>query len=397
VDGLTSIFDYMSLNPQTAVFFSSIREWGWGAPDYIWPIAAHKLLDQGFRVVAVVHPSLIQREEILSLQARGADILPQPSLTLAKGRINQLRKWFKRFNLQRHRFLSLLENLPTPHLFVNQGGSYDILQEEELCRWIKKQDVSYDLLFHSNNYSSPLTEAVRCEAISVFTKAKRCLFNSRWTHQLTESQILTTLGNASYFNCSVRFPFETPLPWPEEVLGTPLKFAAVCRMDAHHKGLDALLQGLALLPQEAPPWTLDLYGHGPDIVYLEGLTTWLKLESRVSFHPYTTEVANIWKSHHMLLLTSRYEGLAVSMLEAMACGRPVLRTPYGGCSEWIVPEETGFICPAAEPELIAETIQLVFQSQNKLKGMGQRAFDRVRSRLPHDPWSVYLEPFLQTK
>lgn len=387
----------MIRKPQTAIFFSTIRDWGWGAPDYVWPTAAHHLLDQGFRVVAVIHPSIIHREEILSLQARGADILPQPSLILTNGRISHVRKWLKKFNLQRHRFLSLLDGLQTPHLFVNQGGSYDILHEEELCLWIKKQNVSYDLFFHSNNYSPRLTDAVRCEAVSIFTKANRCLFNSRWTHQLTESQILRTLDNVAYFPGQIRFPYEQPLPWPEEVTSSPLKLAAVCRMDTHHKGLDVLLQGLALLPQDVPPWTLDLYGHGPDVAYLKDLTTWLKLESCVSFHPYTEDVAKIWKSHHLLVLTSRYEGLAVSMLEAMACGRPVLRTPYGGCSEWIVPEETGFVCPAPEPALIAETIYLALRSQNKLKGMGQQAFDRVRSLLPRDPWSVYLEPFLQAK
>lgn len=383
----------MQATPQSAVFYSSVRGWGWGAPDYVWPRAAHILLDRGIPVLSIVHPSLLQHSEIIALQLRGATILPQPPQLLNYGRISKLRSWINQRISFKRSLKSHLNKLKNPHIFINQGGSYDVLFEDELRQALENKAVSYDLFFHSNNPVTPLPASVRADAVRLFTNANRCLFNSEWMRDLTEIQILKKLENSAFFNYRVRFPYETPLPWPvDDFLGT-VKFAAISRFDTHHKGLDALLKGLSLLPVDLPPWSLDIYGHGPDGAYLQELIVWLGLQLRVTLHPFVENVQSVWATHHILVFPSRYEGLGVSMLEAMACGRPVLRTPYGGCSEWILHGQNGFICPASEPALIADSLSLALRSKEKLPAMGQNAFSRIQSQLPCDPWTVYLEPF----
>ncbi len=283
-----------------------------------------------------------------------------------------------------------LEQTPAPHFFVEQSGSYDFLEEEFLRSAIASRSASYDVLFHSNNYGAPFTSEQRHRALRFLLGARRTLFNSKWTRELTELQLLHRLPNAGYFPLLVRFPHDQPLPWPA---GDTLRLASVSRLDCHHKGLDVLLQALALLPADALSWTLDVYGYGPDEEYLRGLAAWLGLDSRVNFHPATNDIPAIWQRCHLLLLVSRYEGLGVAMLEAMACGRPVLRTPYGGCDEWIIPNETGFVCPAAEPELIAHSITQAIQSASQWPQMGRAAHARIRARLTPAPESIFLEPF----
>ena len=98
----------------------------------------------------------------------------------------------------------------------------------------------------------------------------------------------------------------------------------------------------------------------------------------------------VWRRNQTLVLVSRYEGLAVSMLEAMACGRPVLRTPYGG-ADWIEDGKTGFICPAPEPELIAATIRQALARYADWPQMGLAAHEALTKRLPRDPERIYLE------
>lgn len=383
----------MNPSPASAVFFSCVRSWGWGAPDYIWPIAARHLLDRGIPVAAVVEPSTRTREEIRSLQSRGAVILGQPRVNYSGGWQGTMRQWAGHFQADHRRLLSQIRHMQRPHVFVNQGGTYDILYEKTLLQAIQSSGASYDLFVHSNNPVPPLSQALRDQARLLFSRARRVFFNSTWVRELTETQLLCPIENAAPFTYSIRFPHDAPLPWPEEDGRPIVKWAAVCRMDAHHKGLDALLQALALLPAHLPAWHLDLYGEGPDKDYLQKMAIYLHLEDRVSFHSHTSDIPGIWRTHHLLILPSRYEGLGVAMLEAMACGRPVLRTPYGGCDEWMVPGETGWICPAAEPSLLAQTLTEVLQSPGTLPAMGQRAFQRIRDFLQPDPWSVYLQPF----
>ncbi len=379
-----------SNTPRSAVFYSTVRNWGWGAPDYVWPIAAAKLADRGVPVLAVGRPQILDLPQIRDLAHRGIKIFTQPPLVYRRGRISDLKALWLRLSSSSRALRHALRHAPAPHYFIEQSGSYDFLDEPVLMDLIDSTRATYDVVFRSNQHGAPMAEERRQLATRFLQGANRTVFNSRWTREITELQLLHRFTNATYIQHLVRFPYESPLPWPAD---QPLRLASVSRLDCHHKGLDVLLQSLALLPSSIPAWTLDFYGSGPDESYLRQLTTLLRLDDRVRFNGAAEDIRSVWSRCHMLILVSRYEGLAVSMLEAMACGRPVLRTPYGGCAEWIVPHETGFVCPAAEPQLIAQSLTQAMQASPQWASMGLAAHARIRAKLKPDPASVFLEPF----
>jgi len=100
---------------------------------------------------------------------------------------------------------------------------------------------------------------------------------------------------------------------------------------------------------------------------------------------------NFWAGHELLLLPSRFEGLAVSMVEAMGFGRPVIRTPYGGCEEWMEDGRNGYVCPAPEVSLLVETLKRALAERERWPEMGRRAHEKVEANLDPDPGRVFLE------
>jgi glycosyltransferase involved in cell wall biosynthesis len=373
-----------------AVFYSTLRHWGWGAPDYSWPKAAHLLLDRGIPVIAVLRPQVWSHPEVQALAARGAELVHQPPLIYRRGRISELRALLARATSSARKLRRSVRGNVRPHFFINQAASYDFLDEPVLQQLLRESSATYDLFFHSNNYFPPLPPDRRAAAREFIGGANRALFNSRWTRTLAEIQLTSPIPNGGYFECPVRFDYTAPLPWPSD--GT-IRMASVSRIDCHHKGLDMLLRGLALLPATLPPWTFDIYGDGPDKAYLYELCGWLGLRERVRFQPSVSDVREVWRKQHLLVLVSRYEGLAVAMLEAMACGRPVIRTPNGGFAEWIVPAETGFICPAPEPQLIADSLVQAMNAFDRWPAMGRAAHQKIRRELTSHPESVFLDSF----
>jgi glycosyltransferase involved in cell wall biosynthesis len=74
------------------------------------------------------------------------------------------------------------------------------------------------------------------------------------------------------------------------------------------------------------------------------------------------------------------EGNALSLIEAMLCGRVPITTNVGRAAELIDDNESGFIAPAATAELIDEVLERAWQRRDDWRTMGQRAAQTIRSR-----------------
>jgi len=106
--------------------------------------------------------------------------------------------------------------------------------------------------------------------------------------------------------------------------GTTKSFLAVGRFSRQHKGFDLLIEAFHLFSQKNQEWTLDIVGEGVEESQYRTLIKKYNLEDRVIIHPFTNQIQTYYSNAQVYVLSSRWEGFGLVLVEAMAHGLPVV-------------------------------------------------------------------------
>jgi glycosyltransferase involved in cell wall biosynthesis len=191
---------------------------------------------------------------------------------------------------------------------------------------------------------------------------------------------------------NVPFDSETPLPpiGPDGVV----KLACVARLEVLDKGLDLLLQVLALPQWQQRPLHVTCFGQGADQLALEAMARLLGVENQLTFAGQVEDIQVVWQTHHALVLPSRNEGLPLALVEAMLCGRPAIATNAGGVAEILVPNETGFLAEAATVTALAATLEQAWAQQHDWPRLGAQAARHARATVPADAAALFAQELI---
>lgn len=132
------------------------------------------------------------------------------------------------------------------------------------------------------------------------------------------------------------------------------------------KDLDALLQALALLQTDLPDLHVALVGDGESRAALLAKSQKLGLSKKVHFLGWRHDLGHVYGGLDLIVLSSRNEGTPVSLIEALAAGRPVVATQVGGVSEVLQGGKAGRLVPPGEPAGIAQAIRQELESGRSL-------------------------------
>ncbi|CAN5859626.1 glycosyltransferase [soil metagenome] len=125
----------------------------------------------------------------------------------------------------------------------------------------------------------------------------------------------------------------------------------------HAKGCDLLLPAFKLVHTQYPEATLTLVGDGDDRSALEDLTRLLRLQDAVRFTGFQANPYSYLKHADLLVSSSRYEGFANVILEAMVCGTPVVATDCPSGNREVIEEGfNGWLAKTENVRSLAETI-----------------------------------------
>ena len=139
------------------------------------------------------------------------------------------------------------------------------------------------------------------------------------------------------------------------------------------KSIETFLRAASLVRSRLPHAHFVIVGDGPEREKLESITDELDLRAVVRFAGMCPDVREWVRTMDVVLLTSICEAFPVSLLEAMACGKPVIATRVGAIPEMIVPGETGHLVRPGDPADVADAIARVLADPAMARRLGAQS------------------------
>ena len=146
------------------------------------------------------------------------------------------------------------------------------------------------------------------------------------------------------------------------------------------KGLDVLVDAVALLQRDLPEIEATIIGDGPERAALEQRIARLGLARRVHLAGHHDDVAAALAGLDLFVLPSRSEAFPNAVIEAMASALPVVATDVGGVPEMVEHGHTGILVPPERPDRMAAAIHELAAQPDRAWAMGRRARAHVLSR-----------------
>jgi glycosyltransferase involved in cell wall biosynthesis len=214
----------------------------------------------------------------------------------------------------------------------------------------------------------------------------------QWARQIVGTEAVTVIPNPVGEQCLRR---------SQSIIKDKQHFVvAMGRMD-FQKGFDLLLRAFALCVERYPDWTLRLVGQGAEQQRLWNLSDQLGIKHAVRFEPVTKEPEKVFRESDLFVLSSRFEGFPMVLLEAMACGLPVVSFDcMSGPREMIRHDVDGLLVPPEDVDALAKAMAGLMGDERERRRLAERAVEVTdRFGLPRvmAMWSEVLTAVSQGK
>ena len=202
---------------------------------------------------------------------------------------------------------------------------------------------------------------------------------------------LTPYGNPARDRATIRHSVRAELGIPDSAL----LLAQVARLD-DLKDHATAVRAMALVVAAVPQAMLLIVGDGPERTKIERLVAQLGIGQCVRLVGTRGDVPEILQAADLFLLSSKSEGIPLTVIEAMAARLPVVSTDVGGVGEIVVTGETGLLVPAGnDASLAAAAIELLQDAARRAR-LGEQGFRRAidkfdEARMHRDYRALYAE------
>ena len=158
----------------------------------------------------------------------------------------------------------------------------------------------------------------------------------------------------------------------------PNRILSVGRL-TNQKGFDYLIKAWSIIAHKYPTWRIDIFGHGELESFLQNMIVEYNLMQSVQIHEPTDRIFDEYNNSSIFLMTSRYEGYALVLIEAMSCGIPYIsfNCPHGP-ADIITDGEDGLIVSLGEIEKLAKSIEWMITHEEERQRMSNNARQKAK-------------------
>ena len=155
------------------------------------------------------------------------------------------------------------------------------------------------------------------------------------------------------------------------------RIISVARL-APQKNQKMMIEAFAKVADEFPDWQLVIFGEGPLRSSLELLVKSLQLDGRVLLPGRTEHVVEELRKSKIFCLSSDYEGMSNSMIEAICVGLPIVTTNVSGVKELVDDNINGFVVECGNVDRMCSALSSLMGNESLMNCFAQKSFERRR-------------------
>jgi len=351
------------------VFFLSLMNGGaWGGCEELWFRCALWMARHNYKIGIGCYDWAEKEDRISELKNAGCSIYLLPN---KKG-------LFKKIAIKKE-----LNSIPFHEYgltVVNQGGWEEILHSP--FGDLYKKLPAYVILNHNYNENAVLPFKKQKLLQQWIYCAKMNFGATEKIFEVIERKFKIPIDKEQTLINPITFtPDAVPGPYPA-FTNDGCTWVMLAELDVARKAQDILVTALSSPKWKARNWQLHLYGKGKDKQKLEKLIIESGLETKVFLKGFTTNIKQTLLDCHMLLQCTLIDAMPISVVEAMATGRPCVVSKVGDMPAWVEDGVNGFVCPVVTAEGIDETLEKCWQQKNNWAAMGNNAFETFIKKYP---------------
>ncbi len=223
----------------------------------------------------------------------------------------------------------------------------------------------------------------------IMNHSDRIIANSKWTMDVTLPKDYPRDRAEVIYNGVDTGKFKRAKSDLKDKLGCEFLSTTVCRL-IPQKGVRYLIEAVRGIEGD---FKALIVGRGPNLEQLQAMVKKFGLEKKVEFVTRfisDEELISYYSASDFSVLPSLWEPFGIALIEAMACGNPIIATGVGGIPE-VVTRNCGFVVKPQSSEAIAAAANALISDENLRKRMAKNARERVEKVFDFDVISKQVE------